>query len=93
MYYKMATHKIDLFRGGKDGRVIPHYPRTNMQMATHTVNELQFFFRDWLPASQVPQEYLQYSGSLSDALICDSANITNNQNTARRMFVLVFMAG
>ena len=26
--------------GKKDGRVIPHNPRTNMPIATHTVNEL-----------------------------------------------------
>ena len=39
----------------------------------------------------VSQPFLQYSRSLSDALICGSANITNNQNTVWRMFVLVFL--
>ena len=84
---------IDL--GRKKGGLFPIFPRTNMPMATHTVNELQSFFdtgclHHRFPKNNVSQPFLQYSGSLSDALICDSANTTNNQNTARRMFVLVY---
>ena len=45
------------------------------------------------PENNVSQPFLQYSESLSDALICYSANVTNNQNTARRLFVPVSMAG
>ena len=37
---------IDLFRKKKEDKsVIPHTPRTNMPMATHTANELQSFSR------------------------------------------------
>ena len=36
--------EIDLFRKKKDGRDIPHTPRTNMPMAIHTVKELQSCF-------------------------------------------------
>ena len=60
----------------KSGRVVPYNPRTNMPMATHTVNELQFFFEigclhHRFPKNNVSQPFLQYSESLSDALICD----------------------
>ena len=86
-------YSIDLFRTKKNGRVILPAPRAHMPMATHTV-----FFEigckyHGFPKNNVSQPFLRYSESLSEALICDSANITNNQNTARRLFVPVYMAG
>ena len=60
---------IDLFREKKTGELFPHTPRTNM-------NQLQSFSRSAAcitdsPKNNVSQPLiLQYSGSLSGALIC-----------------------
>ena len=64
----------------KTGELFP------MPMTTHIFEIGCLYHR--FPKNNVSQPFLQYSGSLSDALICDSKNITNKQNTAKRMFVL-----
>ena len=68
-----------------------------MPMVTHTVNELHFF-RDRVPASQVPQEQrftiifttFWVSSRCFDLRFSEHHKI-NNQNTAWQMFVLGFL--
>ena len=79
---------IDLFQKEeeKTGELFPILLGQTMPMTTHIFEIGCLYHR--FPKNNVSQPFLQYSGSLSDALICDSANITDNQNTARRVFVL-----
>ena len=84
---------IDLFREKKTGELFPILLGQTCHGYTGDTQWMNCsLFRDRLPVWQVPQEQ-RFTTIFTIfwvsfwCLVCDSANFTNNQNTARRLFV------